>query len=118
MHALRDRDAGRVLRDHRGGKRGGLAAALEAGLAGRTPGDHASARVGDRHLRVVERGTDERDARRDRLAGLGLLRGGITLGGGRVGDRRFRRGGRLFLLDVFFAHGLSLLTSSPARLRG
>ena len=92
VHALRDRDAGRVLRDHRGGKRGGLAAALEARLAGRAPGDHAAARVGDRNLRVVESGADKRDSRGNRLTallGLGLaLRRGSRGVCGRSGRRQ------------------------------
>ena len=104
-HALGIRRAGGILRDHRRGKRRALAAALETGLAGRAPGNHTTAGIRNRHLRVVESGTDEGNSRRNRLARTPLLGSRLAFGSlsCRIGLRR-GRSRRGFLLDVFFAH--------------
>lgn len=62
------------------------------GLASRNQASiRATAGIGNRHLRVVERGTDERDPGRNRTARTGgTLRGGIAFrrGGGGNGSGR------------------------------
>src|SRR5581483_6633187 len=67
-HAVLHRLLGSVLGGNLRGERGRLARALEAVAARRRPCDRVALRVGDGDHRVVERGVDVRDARRDVLA--------------------------------------------------
>ena len=84
VHALGHGDTGGVLRDHRRGESGRLAAALESGLACRAPGNDSAARIRDGDLSIVERAADERDAGGNGLAGT-LLGDGLALGGSALG---------------------------------
>ena len=95
VHALGNRDARRILSDHRRRERGGLAGTLEARLAGRAPADHAATGVRNRDLRVVERRTNECDSGRNRLAAL------LGLDGLAFGSTLRRSGGRSLGGDLF-----------------
>ena len=108
MHTLGNGNASRILSHHRGGKCGRLARALEPSLTGRAPADNTTAGVSNGNLRVIERGTDESDARRNRLSALFLcnlaFRGRSCDFGGRFG------------LSNFFAHFKNplLISARPA----
>src|SRR5450432_64043 len=113
LHAVRHRLTRGVLRDLLGGVSGAFARAFETDPTRAGPADEISLRVGDRDLRVVERGQNICDAGDDILGVLGLddlFRIGVftqKFGSGRGFFGRLfpRRFGSAFGLGLFFRRG-------------